>query len=110
MILKLEMKTWCEKFRFFYNREKDEKLFEFTLAFVTRSVLSNAVHMLQMEMILPDLTTSINSALQSRNPAVVCDALALINQFLIVGKIDLALNILQKPISSVLTTALKNQR
>ena len=95
---------------FFYNREKDEKLFEFTLAFVTRSVLSNAVHMLQMEMILPDLTTSINSALQSRNPAVVCDALALINQFLIVGKIDLALNILQKPISSVLTTALKNQR
>ena len=96
--------------RFLHLPVKDEKLFEITLGFVTRSVLSNPVHMTQMEMILMDLAESINGAITNANPIVAADALAVINQYLLIGNVDLALTLLREPNPVALTSALKNPR
>jgi len=88
----------------------DEKLFEIALGFITRSVLSNPVHLHQMEILLPDLIESINWAVTSTNGITAGDALALVNQYLLVGNFDLALAILQQPNSAALSTAMKHPR
>ena len=88
----------------------DSKLFEISLGFVTRSVLSNAIHMNQMESILPDLTSNINQAISSSNPVISADSLALVNQYLLVGNINLAFKLLSNDDDQALIKALKHAR
>ena len=89
---------------------QDEKLFEFALSFVTRGVLSNAVHSTKMQSILPHLSHAINGAITSSNAGVASDALSLVHQYLVIGLLDLAISLLNQPNAEALTIALKNSR
>ena len=65
----------------------------------------------QIEIILPDLTESINWAVTSSNGVMAGNSLALvISQYLLDGNFDLALSILQEPNSAALSTAMKHPR
>jgi len=57
---------------------------------------------------ISDYILEINSAIASSNPVIAADSLTLVHQFLLMGKSELALNLVSNPDSKVLKKSMES--
>ncbi|CBY30448.1 unnamed protein product [Oikopleura dioica] len=94
--------------RYLKDNNESSKIFEAALGFITRSVLQNPIHSTDIQALLPDYILEINSAIASSNPVIAADSLTLVHQFLLMGKSELALNLVSNPDSKVLKKSMES--
>lgn len=59
-------------------------------------------------MLISDYNVEINSAIASSNPVIAADSLTLVHQFLLMGKSELALDLVSNSDSNVLKKSMES--
>ena len=94
----------------FISQFEDEKMLEVCIGFLTRNILSSSIHLEQGKRLLGAIGGELNAAVCCTNQSIATDALNIINQYLVVGDLDIATTLLTTPDRNVLHMALASSR